>query len=288
MAIHLRSLILLLLFLFPFTAILSAADSSPSSSPIVPSPQPSLPSPPQSPSPQSPSPPPIPQRSRRSPRRPSRRPQHPPSPPPPPLTPSPAAEASPDQLNNIIDALIGAGDFGDWVSVVASAVLPLSATLFVPENDGANRLPSAGDPFTFSYHVIPQRLSFSELLLFKTNTHLPTLLPGKSVVITNNSRLNFSINGSPITVPDLYATTAIIVHGVARMFDFSVYGQDGLDPPADQSAMVRPPPAPKRPDGGISESSSDAAPPCLCIEFPAVLVVVCALLGFKTQRNNFR
>lgn len=204
--------------------------------------------------------------------------------------PPPPEEASSDQLNKIIDALIGAGDFGDWIGVVSSAILPLSATLFVPENDGVNRLPSAGDPFSFSYHVVPQRLAFSDLLLFRNNTRLPTLLPGKSVVITNNSPLNFSIDGSPITVPDLYATTALTVHGIARMFDYSVYGQDGPDvplkQPVQQSEVVgqRPPP----PEGGNSDWSSDATPPCLCIEFPVLLVVVCALLGFKIQKNNFR
>ncbi|POO03275.1 FAS1 domain containing protein [Trema orientale] len=290
MALCLSSLLLLLL-----TLLSSASSSSPSPPPTASSP--SLSPPPPSPSP----PPPSPPSRRRSHRRhrPRRRHQPPPTPPSPP----PSSPETPQQFNSIIDALIGSGDFTSWVGAISSAVLPLSSTLFVPRNDAANppapanSTAGASAPFIFPYHVVPQRLSFADLQLFKTNDRLPTLLPGKSILITNNSRLNFTIDGSPIIQPDIYFAATVVVHGVGAVFDYSVYG-DGLNllpevskprPLPNQSQVFRrPPPSPPAnvPVGEISGLSSDAAPPCLCIEFPVVFVVFCGVLMFKIQRNG--
>ncbi|PON63625.1 FAS1 domain containing protein [Parasponia andersonii] len=293
MALYLPSLLLLLLL-----ALLSSASSSPSPPPTASSPSLSPPSPPPpSPSPPPPSPPTRRRSHRRHrPRRRHQPPLIPPSPPPP-------ASETPQQFNNIIDALIGSGDFTNWVGAISSAVLPLSSTLFVPQNDAvnspspANSTAGAGDPFIFPYHVVPQRLSFADLQLFKTDDRLPTLLPGKSILITNNSRLNFTIDGSPIIQPDIYFASTVVVHGVGAVFDYSVYG-DGLNllpevskprPLPNQSQVFRrPPPLPPAnvPRGENSGLSSDAAPPCLCIEFPVVFVVFCGVLMFKIQRNG--
>ncbi|XP_062094577.1 FAS1 domain-containing protein SELMODRAFT_448915-like [Humulus lupulus] len=283
----------LLLFL---PTLLSAASSfsPPAPPPTALSPPQSPPSPPLPPSPSLPSPsqspstsPESPQRSphRRRHRRSRRRQQQP-------LTP-----ATPQQFNNIIDALIGSGDFTNWVNVISNAVLPLSATLFVPENDAVSPPtiagPGPGDPLMFPYHVVPQRLSFPELLLFQTNTRLPTLLPGKSILITNNSRINYTIDGSQITQPDIYSTGNIAVHGVGAVFNYSIFG-DGFDllpkpskpEPEPNQSQVRRPPTVDHPNGETFGSSSDSAPPCLCIEFQVVFLVFCAGLIFKIQRNG--
>ncbi|CAL9016119.1 unnamed protein product [Prunus brigantina] len=269
-----------LLFIFLttlFTATIAASPSPPS--PLQP-PSPSPSSSPPPPPPSSPPPPPP-----------------PPSSPPPPSPPSPTS--TPQQLNNIIDALIGAGDFGNWVNIITGAnplVLPLSATLFIPQDDALNRMPTT-DPFMFPYHVVPQRLIFSELQLFEPKSRLPTLLPGKSILITNASRSNFSLDSAPLTQPDLYVSATVAVHGVGAILEYSVYG-DGLNllpKPNSQQGQQQPLPPPPPPSPGVFSPAgeivgggwrSDAAPPCHCVEFPVGwFLVACAVLGFKIQRN---
>ncbi|XP_062014619.1 FAS1 domain-containing protein SELMODRAFT_448915-like [Rosa rugosa] len=282
------------LTLFNPSSSAAASASPPTTSPPSPPPQPPLPPPPSpspppppSPSPPPPSPPssPPPPRSRIS--RPSRLPPSPPSPLPPPL---PAARATGQQLNNIIDALIGSGDFGSWVNIITAAnplALPLSATVFVPQNDAVSRVPAA-DPFLLPYHVVPQRLTFADLRLFKTNSRLPTLLPGKFIVVTSNSESNFTVDDSTITQPDVYVTANVVVHGVARVLDYSVYGVatvDSMPKPKQQQSPA--PPSPPSPGqllpAGVSIPSwkSGATTPCLCVQFPVGLMVACAVLGLR-------
>jgi len=186
-------------------------------------------------------------------------------------------------VNNIIDALIGAGDFTNWaniISMINPVTLPMSATLFIPQGESLNRTPNM-DPFLVPYHIVPQRLSFSDLRLLNTNTRLPTLLPGKSILITNTSASNFTLDDSPITQPDVYSTTALAVHAIAFLLDYALYG-DGFPQPE----VVTPAPAsPLAPGPPITVSSSDAAR--LCTEFPHLLLIVCALLStFKMSQSQ--
>ncbi|KAI4299850.1 hypothetical protein L6164_033272 [Bauhinia variegata] len=223
------------------------------------------------------------------------------SPPPSPPSLSLPPPSTPQQLNNIIDALIGTGDYSSWVSILATAnplALPLSATLFIPENNALNRRRPAVDPFLFPYHIVPQRLVFSDLLLFKANSRIPTLLPGNSITITNNSRSNFTIDNTPLTHFDLYTTANIAVHGVGAILDYSVYG-DGLPlirsppPQAEKGGKANPPPSPPtRPEGILTppfvpigettDVKSDAA--CSCTEVPLVFLIFLGVLAFKIQR----
>ncbi|KAM5587307.1 FAS1 domain-containing protein [Rosa sericea] len=278
------------LFILLITASLTLfipSTAAASTSPPSPPPKPPLPP---SPSP-SPSPPPPPSPSPRPPRsrisRPSRLPPSSPSPPPPP---PPAERATGQQLNNIVDALIGSGDFGSWVSIITTAnplSLPLSATVFVPQNDAVSRVPQ-NDPFLLPYHVVPQRLTFADLRLFKTNSRLPTLLPGKFIVVTSNSESNFTVDDSTITQPDVYVTANVVVHGVASILDYSVYGVatvDSMPKPKQQQSPAPPsPPSPGQllPAGvRIPPWKSGATTPCLCVQFPIGLMVASAVLGWR-------
>ncbi|KAG4957130.1 hypothetical protein JHK82_042865 [Glycine max] len=148
-----------------------------------------------------------------------------------PTTPTPPSSPPAQQLNNIIDALIGASDFTTWVSILSSAnatILPLSATLFVPRNSTMDLPPP--DPLLLPYHVVPQRLPFSDLLLLPHRARLPTLLAGKSISVTDNSPNNFSLDDVPLTHPDLFSTPSLAVHGVATFLDYSLFS-DGVPPP---------------------------------------------------------
>ncbi|KAK3030865.1 hypothetical protein RJ639_037322 [Escallonia herrerae] len=210
------------------------------------------------------------------------------SPPPPPAsvtTPPPPTrqDMREQQLSNIIDALIGAGDFSAWANILSNAdlsTLPLSATLFIPSSTALSSTTATVtfDPFMIPYHIVPQRLSFSDLQLFKTHTRLPTLLPSKTLLITNNSPANFTIDSSPVTHPDIYANSAVCVHGIKTLLDYNVYG-DNFFPPPESTAS--PPQTgvnqflPGEDAMGYIGRRSDAAA-CLCTEFPIVFSMLCA------------
>ncbi|XP_057431274.1 FAS1 domain-containing protein SELMODRAFT_448915-like [Lotus japonicus] len=147
---------------------------------------------------------------------------------PPPLPPSQIPQLSTQEINNIINALIGAGDTSanQWASILSMSNPSLSLTLFVPQDAAATAIL---DPTLFPYHVVPQRLTFSDLLLFPLHSRLPTLLPGKSIAVTGNSAANYSVDGTLITHPDLYNTPSLAVHGVKSLLDYSLFS-DGLPP----------------------------------------------------------
>ncbi|CAA3008467.1 Hypothetical predicted protein [Olea europaea subsp. europaea] len=164
----------------------------------------------------------------------------------PPPRPLPLVEIQKKQLNNIIDALNRAGDFARWINLLSSinpSSLPLTATLFVPSNDAISGFPTANaagmnfDAFIVPYHIVPQRLSFSDLQQFPILTRLPTLFPSKFIVITNTSRFNFTLDDSLVTHPDILVNAAFSVHGINKVLDYNVYG-------SNDNGLFSPPPPP--------------------------------------------
>ncbi|XP_052203574.1 FAS1 domain-containing protein SELMODRAFT_448915-like [Diospyros lotus] len=202
--------------------------------------------------------------------------------------PPPAAGIWDEIIKNITDVLTNAGDFGIWadlLSAAASSNLPLSATLFVPSDDALSHLATiiSFDPFIIPYHIVPQRLSFSDLQLFQTRARIPTLLPSNSILITNNSRFNFTIDASPITRPDLYANSDVCVHGLKTILDYSIYGAESnffAPPPPSAPETVAPP---SGEDDAMGWRLSNAPAGCLCAEFPIMVafLIVRAAFSFK-------
>ncbi|XP_044497529.1 uncharacterized protein LOC123219590 [Mangifera indica] len=101
-------------------------------------------------------------------------------------------------------------------------MFPLSATFFIPIDDFLPNLHI--DPFIFAYHVVPQSLTYSDLRLLKLLSRLLSLLPTKSILVTNASVLNFTLCDSLTSEPDFYLTSTVSVHGVNCFLDYSVYG----------------------------------------------------------------
>ncbi|KAL9403346.1 hypothetical protein Peur_000318 [Populus x canadensis] len=129
-----------------------------------------------------------------------------------------------EQIYNIIDAILGTGDFKNWanaLSMADSTTFPISATFFIPSDNSLSPITTSADPDIFPYHIVPQRLSFADLQQFKTFSRLPTLLFDKSILITNNSASNFTLDGSRLTHPDIYTNAAITVHGIDNLLDHS-------------------------------------------------------------------
>ncbi|WVZ23681.1 hypothetical protein V8G54_002225, partial [Vigna mungo] len=52
-------------------------------------------------------------------------------------------------------------------------------------------------PFLLPYHVVPQRLPFSDLLLLPRRARLPTLLAAKTISITDNFSLDHTLTHPP-------------------------------------------------------------------------------------------
>ncbi|EOA22715.1 hypothetical protein CARUB_v10003422mg [Capsella rubella] len=175
--------------------------------------------------------------------------------------------------DRIIEAMIGAGDFRGWAADFLSAVddqfgIPLSATIFIPSDfdsadvsSSSSSSASTGDNYnprrlSVAYHIVPQRLSFTDLRILKPLSRLPTLLPGNSILVTNNSVSGYTLDGVLVSEPDLFITSSIAIHGVASTLDFSRYGE-GDTPFADS---LRPwPPLRRRPRGhnGNIENGTD-------------------------------
>ncbi|XVE91053.1 hypothetical protein DITRI_Ditri20bG0125300 [Diplodiscus trichospermus] len=194
------------------------------------------------------------------------------------------------QLNNIINALIGAGDFNNWANLLSASdlfMLPLSATFFVPSDHSLFPLPvptssttPGFDPFVVPYHIVPQRLTFSELTLFKPFSRLPTLLPSRSILITNTSLSNFTLDASQVSHPDLYLTPAIAVHGVAALFNYTVYGGD------NSIGLPAPPPPVFQPLGDVIVDGRRSDAGCLYGEFAFVMLLIpWVVWGIKIYGN---
>lgn len=200
--------------------------------------------------------------------------------------PAPRTEDRQERMKNILEALIGSGDFANWGNLLTTAdpsLLPFTSTLFVPNNDVVlSSIPSSSsstgvnagiDPFLFLYHIVPQRLTFNDLCLFTApNTRLPTLLPTKSILITNASKDHFSIDGSRVTDPDLYSTDSVVVHGIGGLLDYQFYGGDGTVasfPWMNQNQSQNQGVAPMKGVGGVVVQSSKGG--ILRIGFTALL-----------------
>ncbi|XP_021734111.1 FAS1 domain-containing protein SELMODRAFT_448915-like [Chenopodium quinoa] len=142
------------------------------------------------------------------------------------------------QFNSIIDSIVGAGDFSNWAKLLSQAdpsIFPLTATLFIPEDGaflaGNSTSPASSfNPLLFYYHIVPRRFTFTELRQFPNGARLPTLLPGKTILITNNSAGNFSVNGALLTHPDLFQSSVVSVHGIGTVLDYNTSGDDFSSP----------------------------------------------------------
>ncbi|TXG48237.1 hypothetical protein EZV62_027531 [Acer yangbiense] len=165
------------------------------------------------------------------------------------------------------------------LSSVDPTAFPVWATFFIPSDSSEESSPAVDRmAMVMAYHIVSQRLSFSELCLLKPLSRLPTLVPTKSILITNNSISNFTLDDSLVSHPDLYTTSTFVVHGIQTFLNYSVYGgadNHPFSPPLPPLPTLPPPPQQAQFTIG---SKSDAACLCLFWEFTVVLLVVCGVL----------
>ncbi|KAF2604821.1 hypothetical protein F2Q70_00027688 [Brassica cretica] len=93
-----------------------------------------------------------------------------------------------------------------------------------------------GRRLSVAYHIVPQCLSFIDLRLLQPLSRLPTLLPGNSIVVTNNSVSGFAVDGVLVTEPDLFLSSQIfcfVTMGYGQLVIGRTMNVVNLDPAAE-------------------------------------------------------
>lgn len=100
----------------------------------------------------------------------------------------------------------------------------LPVTLFLPFSDEPS--PSPTDKVVAAYHIVPKKLLLHDLLSMAVLSRLPTLVPGTSIVITNNSpyRFTLELDGVRVTKPELFVSKSIVIHRIASPLDYARNG----------------------------------------------------------------
>ncbi|EPS73319.1 hypothetical protein M569_01440 [Genlisea aurea] len=179
-----------------------------------------------------------------------------------------AAVETPTQENVVEEIVIGGTfDMAGWLNLLASSNNNnnATATVFVPGMDAISHFSGGGgvsfDPLLIPYHVVTHRFAFSDLRKLPVRTRLPTLLPGRFIVVTDNSASHFTIDDTKtITQPDVFLTDALAVHGIDNVLEYSNYGDEEDDgaarnPPL-RPANNQPPESPPPPVSTITPSIS--------------------------------
>nr|XP_043625163.1 fasciclin-like arabinogalactan protein 21 [Erigeron canadensis] len=98
-----------------------------------------------------------------------------------------------------------------------------SLTIFTPPNAALMAMSWPLFDKFMRFHIIPERYSLKQLAGLSAGASLRTLVMGKDVEITEASKVSkvVSINGVMITVPDMFVSKNVVVHGIARPFDIN-------------------------------------------------------------------
>ncbi|KAI3934041.1 hypothetical protein MKW92_002716 [Papaver armeniacum] len=131
------------------------------------------------------------------------------------------------QLHVIVEALIDSN--GDEILLISTKPLnfPFPATYLIPLDNPSVMImntnsTSSSSSFTLDYHIIPQKLSFSKLKNLPIGSTIPTLIPKKSIQVTNNSQSNYTINHILITNPNFYMNGDVVIHGIKSCLNHSM------------------------------------------------------------------
>ncbi|PKA46373.1 Fasciclin-like arabinogalactan protein 21 [Apostasia shenzhenica] len=135
---------------------------------------------------------------------------------------------------------------------VAAAVLQISpATIFLDRTAGGNcpttlfvfpdgeSVGNFSDDQLFRLHSIPLHLLLSYLRKLPRGSRLPTLLPGKTVLLSTGTSAGaraFAIGGASITQPDLFVNAFLVIHGVSAAFTPATTSALPLPSPPEASA----------------------------------------------------
>ncbi|KAI3933174.1 hypothetical protein MKW92_014859 [Papaver armeniacum] len=117
-----------------------------------------------------------------------------------------ASSDSEQQFEKIIEALMATQDYSNWAEV-------LTATFLIPTDNPLINTSASSSCQSLSSTIVGSRI--------------PTLLPEKSILVTNNSKSNYTIDEIQITYPDLYANGGVVVHGIKCTLNYTAFGRQG-------------------------------------------------------------
>ncbi|CAL1406819.1 unnamed protein product [Linum trigynum] len=102
-----------------------------------------------------------------------------------------------------------------------------SVTVFSPPDFGsvASSSPMLGR--IIRIHILPQRISYKELVVLPDKSPLKTLLPGQDLELKkagkftelNVTAARMRVNGVDIVAPEIFSSGKYIVHGISRVLD---------------------------------------------------------------------
>ncbi|KAF5196170.1 Fasciclin-like arabinogalactan protein [Thalictrum thalictroides] len=73
------------------------------------------------------------------------------------------------------------------------------------------------------FHIMPEALTYNELVSMPLKTSLRTLSDGNGLEITEKGILGISINGVKITAPDVLSSKEFVVHGISQPFEAATF-----------------------------------------------------------------
>ncbi|OAY35182.1 hypothetical protein MANES_12G078600v8 [Manihot esculenta] len=96
-----------------------------------------------------------------------------------------------------------------------------AVTIFAPPELACVASPSPMLDKIVRLHILPQRITYSQLAFLPDKTMLRTLLPNQEVEITGdlNVTKGLAVNGVEIVAPEIFSSKEVIVHGISQALE---------------------------------------------------------------------
>lgn len=125
--------------------------------------------------------------------------------------------------------------FHEWPGAFIGAVGNEQATLFLPFHYSST--PSPKLRIVAAYHIVPEKLVFSDLVSKAVHSRLPTLVPRTPIVVTSTYP-RLTLDDVEVVKPDLFVSSSIAIHGIASPLEFTHNGGFGGGETATSSFLV--------------------------------------------------
>ena len=79
------------------------------------------------------------------------------------------------------------------------------------------------------YHVVPQRMPYQNLTCLPVGYKLPTLLPGRNIIVTSargetDHQQMLALDEMEVLMPDVYRDDFFVIHAVSGLLNPFIYG----------------------------------------------------------------
>ncbi|KAI3841102.1 hypothetical protein MKW92_004705 [Papaver armeniacum] len=142
------------------------------------------------------------------------------------------------EQQNVVGALLSSTQYHNWARALCEippSKFPRNATFLVSPSDPNMIInhQSYSQKLTLWYHIIRKHLPFSVLQNLSVGSTIPTAYSyfgeprwWKSILVTNNSISNFTLDHVLITHPDFYVDAWVVVHGINSTINFKRSNDD--------------------------------------------------------------